>query len=393
MSSSTEATPKTIVILNGPADWPSWDREFTATMAIHGLLPYFQGTKELLAEPDEDFNAFDEFEAYRSAELLKVAQPLQPITPTTSINEDDDGTQSNTLQTSTQGNEGPDSTTTTTTNTTKASDLQARIEQRKREIDALQGAFVAQANARYTAAVRRHDIQTQRLAKAIKHFNTTVSQQLRDAHCPGHRDLRTWYRNLKEASDLPSDTNTSIRTRLADHLNSLQKNKHLKKPDLTAWLTTWESLLQLMHAHGMPEPTTTDLWFNPLMAALRAHFPGFVQTYRIQCRPSYESLNYRTVSRDIKASIDDLIQPVPNRVGKGAFASFGGQQQPEQQSNSSTTPNKRKRPTEQCRACGHIHPTTQCYYLYPDKAPPNWEAREHVRQRVRANVQANPSLK
>ncbi|KAK4248952.1 hypothetical protein C7999DRAFT_30641 [Corynascus novoguineensis] len=97
----------------------------------------------------------------------------------------------------------------------------------------------------------------------------------------------------------------------------------------------------------MPEPTTTDLWFNPLMAALRAHFPGFVQTYRIHCRPSYKSLNYRTVSGDIKASIDDLIQPVSNRVGGRAFTSFGGQQQPEQRSNQSTTPKKRKRSTEQ----------------------------------------------
>lgn len=354
-----------------------------------------QGIKELLAEPDDDFNAFDEFEAYRSAELLKVAQPLQPITPTTSINEDNDGAQSGTLQAAsqgaTQGNDGPASATTTTTNTT--SDLQARIEQRKREIDALQGAFVTQANARHTAAIRRHDIQTQRLAKAIKHLNTTISQHLRDAHCPGDQDLRTWYRNLQEASDLPSDTDTSIRARLTDHLSSLEKNKHLKKPDLTAWLTTWESLLQLMHTHGMPEPTTTDLWFNPLMAALRAHFPGFVQTYRFHCRPSYTSLNYRTVSRDIKATMDDLTQPVPNRVGKGAFPSFGSQQQPEQQSNQSIIPNKRKRLTELCRACGHIHPTTQCYYLHPEKAPPHWEAREHVRQRVEANLQANPGLK
>ncbi|KAK4242959.1 hypothetical protein C7999DRAFT_18605, partial [Corynascus novoguineensis] len=226
-----------------------------------------------------------------------------------------------------------------------------------------------------------------RLAKALKYLNTTVSQQLRDAHCPGNEDLRTWYRNLKEASDLPSDTDSSIRARLTDHLNSLQKNKHLKKPDLTAWLTTWESLLQLMRTHGMPEPTITDLWFNPLMAVLRPHFPGFVQTYRIQCRPSYKSLNYRTVSRDIKASIDDLIQPMSNRVGKGAFASF------EQQSNQSNTPNKRKRSTKQCHACGHIHPTTRCYYLYPEKAPPNWEAREHVRQRVEVNLKANPGLK
>ncbi|KAK4033693.1 hypothetical protein C8A01DRAFT_39849 [Parachaetomium inaequale] len=214
MSSSIEAAPKTTVILDGPADWPSWDREFTATIAILGLLLYFQGIKELLAEPDDDFNAFDEFEAYRSAELLKAAQPLQPITPTTSTNEADDGTQPNTLQATsqgtTQGNEDVASTTTTTT----VADLQARVQQRKREIDALQGAF--------------------RLAKAIKHFNTTISQPLRDAYCPGNRDLRTWYRNFKEASDLLSDTNTAIRARLTDHFNSLEKNKHLKKPDLTA---------------------------------------------------------------------------------------------------------------------------------------------------------------
>ncbi|KAL2194961.1 hypothetical protein P885DRAFT_62652 [Corynascus similis CBS 632.67] len=285
------------------------------------------------------------------------------------------------------------STTTTTTNTTTASGLQACIEQRQLEIDALQVAFAAQANARYTATTQKHDIQTQRLAKTIKHLNTTVSQQLRDTHCPGNQDLHTWYRNLKEAFDLPSDINTSIRDRLTDHLNSLQKNKHLKKPDLTAWLTTWESLLQLMHVHGMPEPTTTDLWFNPLMAALRAHFPGFVLTYRILCRPSYKSLHYRTVSQDIKASIDDLIQPVTNRVGKGAFTRVGGQRQPEKQSNQSTTSKKRKRSTEQCLACGHIHPTMWCYYLYPKKAPPNWEAREHVRQRVEANLKANPGLK
>lgn len=95
---------------------------------------------------------------------------------------------------------------------------------------------------------------------------------------------------------------------------------------------------------------------------------------------------YRKLTREVpELCSKGLSGAMKSNIAKGSFGpTFAGD--PAEEGNEQGCPpqpreNKRKR-TIKCKACNQGHDVGDCYYLFPEKAPKEFKARDHVRSRV-----------
>lgn len=227
-------------------------------------------------------------------------------------------------------------------------------------------------------------------------FRSTVSEKLQSAHCSETRDLRQWYNNVKEIAMKPREIKEGIRAKLQQHLATLRapKNKAMTSIELDNWLTEWETQMETAVLYNLPEAVQDGPWYIDLANALATPLPDLATDLRRELyREGGDERSFRDIATEVRAASRALPASHQGRIGKGAFPSWNQGSQGEE-----STAHKRKKsalPTEQprCRGCNsRLHRTEQCFYLFPEKAPPRFEAKEETRVRVDANLTADPSL-
>jgi hypothetical protein len=401
---STDNDVKTV--LKGPAEWLAWNREFRRIMEGYNLLDYLDGKQDLIRKPmmpDQDPLAQ---ENYINEQLKALLEALLSKLP---------------------GN--PDSTASTPTDSEAAADMQATVPQDpddeipgfKRLSEADKKVYRdrrTRLRENYTgietALNRRHDVQYKEWSAQEKHLNqaratlnSTVGQRLRTNHLESS-DIRLCYNNLREACLDNGATERATAASLASHLAVLRSAKSVNQATFNQWLTQWENLIADGTALGIDQAIRPKIWFEDLMGALVEVMPQYALHAQEQGRQDYDALVPRIIAGQARAAAAAYLpkeQP-RGRVAKGSFPSFGS---PERAGDDQSTKRKRspdshqrerkRRPSPsdedrpRCKACKNPHPTSDCFYLFPEKAFKGWIARDSIKTRVEQALKADPNLR
>ena len=220
----------------------------------------------------------------------------------------------------------------------------------------------------------------------------------------------------RHVSDSEYETQISARERYQEALKPLTKSK-----DWSKWLANWETAITLAQEKNIPEASSPVSWVTEFFTAVRPIAETWTTSYRVTQRQSIEKglITYRDIAHDFREEMRSmrfgLKGKLPN-IAKGAFGpSYAGQDNPDQDAGDAqnsaegASQRSRRRPTKRtrapdedinspstvtrsCEACGLSHPISNCYYVFPEKAPRWFTENPEIRLAVDDALQKDAAL-
>lgn len=161
----------------------------------------------------------------------------------------------------------------------------------------------------------------------------------------------------------------------------------------------------------VPEALTTKTWLSDFLDAVKPIYGSWVTSYKF-FKATQLTLSYREVANDFR---EEVRQARKAKLTRGAFGpSFASKEAAYQEdafdndvesgSDEGERNTGRKRKWDNspsgrtakrveciCPACGLFHRLSRCYYIFPDKAPEDFEQRDHIRAKVKKALE-DPKL-
>ncbi|KAL6362808.1 hypothetical protein LRP88_04118 [Fusarium phalaenopsidis] len=293
----------------------------------------------------------------------------------------------------------------------------------------------------YDQDYREFEQEQSRIDKMKDWMMETVATGLITSAFDPEQDLRSWYINLRDSvGATTTEQQVEARAKYQKTLASMPK----AAKDFPRWLTDWEQATHQAQAKGIGGLDNPNVWFDDLCKVIQPSYGNWVSIYHgiYQDKLEAKTLSIRDVAKNLRAEVSrkGLLQPTktaPARVKRGAFGPTYGQdpdptdqsdqeqdlgqegQQPARSSGSAgpsqpkRTSKKRKseQPVSQskrtkskqvrdqgntnssCEACGGLyHGLSDCYYLFPSKAPAWFEENPVIRDGVKYRL-SNQGLK
>lgn len=187
----------------------------------------------------------------------------------------------------------------------------------------------------------------------------TVASHIFDVCCQPEESIRDWYTKLKQQSSLGgSQLKTRARQQYRAAVQPLTQLPH----NIEAWIQAWEKAMSSGQARQLPEAQVVDIWAHDFFDAVSKLFPEWARTAErvFRARIDDGTLTHRELSMDFRIEMAKHAAKLPvSKVSKGSFGPTFAEGQGK----------KSKGDAKRCRACGNHHPTSVCYYLFPDNAP------------------------
>jgi hypothetical protein len=269
--------------------------------------------------------------------------------------------------------------------------------------------YYAQRDKAYT----KQDDSVQALKTWV---SKTVSPHYIELACDPTENLAQWYTKLKTILGT-----TDIRSQISASEKYQQAIKPLTKAkDWSKWLANWESSIGLAQKKGVPETLAAYKWTTDFLRAVRPIAEHWATSYGLTQEQAIEKglITYRDIANSFRKEMSTMRVGYTGRpsIAKGAFGpSFAGQDDSGQGANNGDAQNSaegasqrsRRRPakrtrapdedipstvTRSCGACGLPHPLSNCYYVFPEKAPPRFTENPELRSVVDEALEADSAL-
>lgn len=275
----------------------------------------------------------------------------------------------------------------------------------------------------YDQDYREFEQQHQWIDKVKNWVSDTVDKSLKASSCDPEQDLRSWYTNLRDS--VGASQTEQQNAALAKYQKILATVPKASK-NFPTWLTDWEQATHEAQTRGIGGLDNPNVWFNNLCLAIDPVLATWVSNYQgiYQDKLDDKTLSIRTVAKNLRTEVSrrgyqpPARGPVPRAKG-GAYgptydddhnqADQPDQEQDPDQEGQQAGPSRprrnRKRKSDQtgppakkikpqddrdqsnspsCEACGGSwHNWPKCYYVFPSRAPADFEFRPLIQDAVK----------
>lgn len=421
---------ETKVILRTPDDWESFEIHLHRQARSLKLLDYLLERKELLPEPTPP-----------NMENYKKSRQHPPITTLTVA--------------ATQQTHQEDDPAEGSSRDVQPQPIHPQTSQPTDEVltyggmtEAAQRAFQF-AHGIYLDQRKRHERETDMIKKLEDWIIGSTAQHYTDTCCKPTENVRTWYTMLKQSAALKE----SLVRDLAKRTYEAAVKPLKKEPkDYEVWITTWERALDKAIEKEIPAVTNPEDWLRDFLKALQPIRPNWVESFYMLHGDSVEQkiLSFRDVGNKLRTAVREFdSKSERTRLATGSFltavvdlpsqqsqaneqissadGSFGvatatgrtgptfagsGNQHTKadapgdrrQRFNKSTRlragskrPNTDSEPSTPwltiCKGCGQRgHHYSNCFYLFPERAPSRFRPRSELQAYTKVLLQNNTFL-
>lgn len=365
----------TSVLLEKPDNWEDWDTQFKERVTTLCLEPQIFKDERFLTKP--------------TAPILADYLPAVTAVPA--------------VQTRSQSSASQSSSTVTPSDSEGVGFMSLSADGREAlKFDRL----VYQDNRKmYEDEVKR--------VQALKDWvNSTVTNAYKKTSCQYNEDIRTWYENLKEAvgqNDYQSQER--LRRRYRQAVKPLKRTPR----DFEAWITNWEQIITEGKNKKLGFAMQASDWYSDFTNAVIKVLPDWVRIFEVTQANKIENgtLSFRELANDARREVKRFSEEKAG-VTRGSFGptfdgkSAVGEDAPSKgnilgrvHTQEGEKKKRLKRRTSDtspghvhtCRGCGlRGHHHLQCYYLFPGKAPKEFQFREIMQKLVKLQLQEDPRL-
>lgn len=267
---------------------------------------------------------------------------------------------------------------------------------------------------RFYEARRQYDKQVDRIATLRRWVIDHVAEHYRSTDCKAVTPIHEWYDNLKK------HVGSSLVYEKVQAEEAYQKAiQPLSKPprDPIEWMRNWERAITRAQSAGVASASDSVSWWTALLkAAKKIGYGHWFDSYFAVHKSEIYSGKYdfrQLVNEFSQSSIAIAPTKQPQGVGRGAFATYhdhdyasnGSESEaedrhrPTRRRSRSPPRNKSKRKYtggtgSGCPACGRVgHPLPECYYIFPELAPPYFRASPRTQDGVKTLLEKSEELR
>lgn len=263
-----------------------------------------------------------------------------------------------------------------------------------------------------------------------------VTPEVQQSYLTEGENLSQWYLNLAKSgkafdSRLKLDARHTYRTVLK------QTPKNVKKLD--EWIQRWQDAMAMAQRYEVPEALDIEVWSDDLMVAMGPLMESWTSNFRSSMRgvSEEEGITYQSVASDLLQEWT-ILHGSTSRGGRGAFLALHGEEaQPLVTEDLTETSGQTSRPSvtqprgrgggrgrsrgrgsrgredrsttgkrsyheahrstdagSKCKGCmGTGHGVSHCWYIFPEKAPKDFNLHQGMIKLVLERVKTIPGLK
>ena len=406
------------VFLRTPDDWESFETHLHREANSVKLLDYLLGKKELLPEP-----IIPDMENYKkSRQQPPVSTATVPNTQQTV--QEDDPEQAN----------PQDHRPETSQPTDEVITYGGMTEAAQRAYQFAYGIYLDQR--------KRHERESDMVKNLEDWIIKSTAQHFTDTCCKPTEDVRTWYKKLKESAGLKGSLARDLVKRTYE---AAVKPLRKEPKDFETWITTWERAVDKAQEKGIPAVANPEDWLRDFLKALQPVRPNWVESFYMLHGDNVTegSLSFRDVGNKLRTAVREFDskserttgsflsavvdlpsqQSQANRQIPTAGGSFGvatatgptgptfagsGDQHTKadapgdrrQRFNKNKRAGFKRRNTDAepfvpnvCRGCGQRgHHHSNCFYLFPERAPNGFNPRRELQAFAKVVLQDNTVL-
>ncbi|CAM1508934.1 Fc.00g026730.m01.CDS01 [Cosmosporella sp. VM-42] len=267
----------------------------------------------------------------------------------------------------------------------------------------------------YEIRERNYTQQQNDVAALRGWVEATVDISLRQINCLPHEELRTWFKNLKDAAG-PVEMLAKGQATLA-YRRFMTPSSRVPR-DINKWVADFESMMMEAQSFKVPNATDAVCWYTELEQVTRPFLDHKLEIMRCWYADELKnnSLSFREVASQIRfaVSMDEFLWKGSRGIKRGAFPAIedaddptlndeeaepldGKRSRSKRRNKSKKKPNHADesmpmRPSTTCKACGQFHSLTKCYYILPSRAPQWWKEKSAMRRTVDENLAKDKKL-
>jgi hypothetical protein len=266
----------------------------------------------------------------------------------------------------------------------------------------------------YTHNSRLYTQEKEAIEKLKGWVLKTVSNHLIRTACSPTESIDKWYEKLQTQVGV---TEGKQRRDARESYKSAIKPMNKPPKDMLAWLATWEEAISLAQEKKVPEAIHPSEWFEDFAAAVKnTGVENWVTSYRMLHKNDIEAgnLTFRELANDFGYEVRLTHGNGSRRtIAKGAFGpSFAGKDhqlaaedaldQGDEETQAEGKGKKKKGAGKRkytggsqsgCPACDLTHPLSECYYVFPERAPKWFRFRPETEEKVKKAMEDNDQLR